>query len=98
MSKILEESIKKKWNNEYPLYKLHELSEREQHEKCVIIGTLFKDQKMKPSVLKELSEENQLLPQPVVSITDVADVQSDALYIEDESQRYKLIGELNNII
>ncbi|KAK9880463.1 hypothetical protein WA026_011709 [Henosepilachna vigintioctopunctata] len=53
--------------------------------------TLFKDQKLKPSIVKELSEANQLLPQPI--ITNYTN-ESDMLYVEDELQRYQLYGNL----
>jgi DNA polymerase delta subunit 2 len=36
--------------------KLFELEEAESA-KCVILGTLFKHQELKPSILKEISEE-----------------------------------------
>lgn len=88
MTAILRERIKKKWGSEYPVLKLHKLSETD-CDKCIVIGTLFKDQKLKPSLLKQLSEANHLLPQPVLThFTD----ESDVLYIEDELQRYQLIG------
>ncbi|XP_017770449.1 PREDICTED: DNA polymerase delta small subunit [Nicrophorus vespilloides] len=92
MRQILAECIQIKWGPDYPVCKLHELS-TSSYTKCVIIGTLFKDQKLKPSVLKQLAEGNQLVPQPVhTHFTDASDV----LYIEDELQRYQLNGGLNS--
>lgn len=88
MTVLLMEKISKKWGSEYPVLALHKLSEND-CDQCVVIGTLFKDQKLKPSLLKQISEANHLLPQPVV--THFAD-DSDVLYIEDESQRYQLLG------
>lgn len=90
MTSLLDDVIKKKWN-EYNLYKLHKLSENVTNEKCVVIGTLFKDQRLKPSVLKQLSEEQQVGVQPIYKhfTSD-----SDLLYVEDELQRYQLIGKL----
>lgn len=38
------------------IYRLVDLPEAN-GEKCVIIGTLFLDQRLKPSILKEISEE-----------------------------------------
>lgn len=88
MTEILVEKVTKKWGSEYPIIQLHKLSESD-FEKCIVIGTLFKDQKLKPSLLKQLAESNHVTPQPVVThFTD----ESDLLYIEDEVQRYQLIG------
>jgi DNA polymerase delta subunit 2 len=90
MSKLLEDRIEKKWGKTYPVCQLHKLS-AEKYGKCVVIGTLFKNQKLKPSILKRLAEGNQLVPQPVLThFTD----KSDELFIEDELQRYQLIGGL----
>lgn len=93
MEKLLKQEIEAKWSNKFPICKLHKLSE-EGYDKCIVIGTLFKDQKLKPSILKQLAEANQLTPQPILSnFTD----DSDLLFIEDELQRYQLLGEFYKI-
>lgn len=90
MTAALMERISEKWGSEYPVLKLYKLSETD-YEKCIVIGTLFKDQKLKPSLLKQLSEANHLLPQPVLThFTD----ESDVLYLEDELQRYQLLSNV----
>ncbi|KAK4874518.1 hypothetical protein RN001_013878 [Aquatica leii] len=91
MKQILRKRIIKKWGDKYPICDLHKLSETD-YSKCIVIGTIFKDQKLKPSVLKQLAESNSLVPQPVhVHFTD----DSDTLYLEDELQRYEVIGNLS---
>lgn len=49
-------------------------------------------QQLKPSVLKEISEENQLAPQPIAA--NFAE-DADTLMLEDELQRIRLIGEID---
>lgn len=91
MEPLLLDRIKRKWGNTYPVCKLHKITE-EEYDKCIVIGTLFKDQKLKPSVLKQLAESNQLVAPPIVThFTD----ESDVLYIEDELQRFKLLGKIH---
>ncbi|XP_060802500.1 DNA polymerase delta subunit 2 [Amyelois transitella] len=89
---ILDPVIKNKWHGGYKILKLCEL--REKNTACVIIGTLFKFQELKPSILKELSDELEIIPQPTRThfVHD-----SDSLVLEDELQRIKLIGGLIDV-
>jgi DNA polymerase delta subunit 2 len=47
---------------------------------------------MKPSILKELADDNQLAPLPPPQ--DYNDA-SDDIILEDEIQRIKLVGNIN---
>lgn len=75
----------------YPIKKISELRE-EDPQKCILIGTIFKNMMLKPSILKELAEENLLAPLPPPQ--DYND-SSDDIILEDEIQRIKLIGSVN---
>lgn len=67
-------------------------------EQCVLIGTLYKHQQGKPSILRELSEDHQLtLPCPKSDYCS----EKDLPFLEDEMLRIKLVGEqvdLKNIV
>lgn len=90
MADILKERISKKWGTQYPVMELHKVPEND-FEKGIVIGTLFKDQKLKPSLLKQMLDAKKLEPHSIpVHFTD----ESDLLFIEDEKQRYQLIGML----
>lgn len=74
---------------EVQILKLSELEDFEGQE-CVIIGTLFKHQKWKPSILHELSEDHQLtLPEARSNYCS----EKDQLFLEDEMLRIKLVVE-----
>ncbi|CAG5116318.1 unnamed protein product [Candidula unifasciata] len=88
MRKRLSDAAVKKWGKGIPQRKLHELSS---DERCVIIGTLFKHMELRPSILKEISEEHNLMPQPIRSRYASPE---DKLIIEDELQRIFLVGDL----
>ncbi|KYN39897.1 DNA polymerase delta small subunit [Trachymyrmex septentrionalis] len=77
-----------KWGN-VQIVKLAELEDFERQE-CVIIGTLYKHQKCKPSILHELSEDHQLtLSEPKSNYCS----EKDQLFLEDEMLRIKLVIE-----
>ncbi|KAF6086602.1 DNA polymerase delta 2, accessory subunit [Phyllostomus discolor] len=68
------------------------LCELQPGEKCCVVGTLFKAMPLQPSILREVSEEHNLLPQPPRSKYIHPD---DELVLEDELQRIKLEGTID---
>lgn len=91
IKECLLERVSQKWGNSVPVLKLSDLNENTTDE-CVIIGTFFKHQQLKPNILKEISEELKLVPQPQHThfVSD-----SDELILEDELQRIPLHGNIN---
>ena len=92
MREEVKKTALKKWSNKTNEYKLKSLVDIETNEKCIIIGTLYKEMDQKPNILKELSEETISIFQPIKErYTDP----SDHLILEDELQRIVLIGNIS---
>lgn len=88
MRPVLEERAKQKWGSSVSGKRLQELNELTG--RCFVVGTLFKKQELKPSILKEVSEDHHLVPQPVLEKYVSA---SDEIILEDEIQRIQLVGD-----
>lgn len=76
-----------------PIVKLADLENLE-GEECILIGTLYKHQQWKPSILRELSEDHQL--NLSCSKSDYCS-EKDQSFLEDEMLRIKLVGNQVNL-
>ncbi|KFM73978.1 DNA polymerase delta subunit 2, partial [Stegodyphus mimosarum] len=85
----LHEQAKRKWGSDIPIKQLCDISG---NESCIIIGTLYKHMELHPSILKEISEEHNLIPQPV---TEEFTNDDDVLILEDNLQRVILCGNID---
>lgn len=89
MKKYLTPVCAKKWPN----FEIKPLAEISKHEKCIIIGTVFKEMHNKPNILKELAEDEEFssLPiQPVNREAKYIDPENDQIILEDDLQRILL--------
>ncbi len=71
------------------LVDLSELPNLEEGKEVVVVGTLFKNQSLKPSILKELAEDQGVPPQPVSGAVRYTS-EVDELILEGSQQRIRL--------
>ncbi|XP_050460366.1 DNA polymerase delta subunit 2-like [Cataglyphis hispanica] len=83
---------KLKWIN-YSYTEISHLVLENPEKSYILIGILYKDQKLKPSLLRELSKELQLEAQPNKNYAS----DDDKLFLEDETLRIRLVGNHVNI-
>ncbi|KAH7299968.1 hypothetical protein KP509_24G038500 [Ceratopteris richardii] len=62
----------------------------EEGEDCIVIGTLYKQMQLKPSILDEYAKERSVIP--LVSPRNFVHA-NDYLILEDESGRIRLVGD-----
>jgi len=86
---VLEQQVEKKFGTDLPVRKLFELKNAED---CILIGTLFKHMEIKPNILKEISDEHNLV---VVPSSGRYTQDEDILILEDELQRITLKGKID---
>ncbi|NWJ05729.1 DPOD2 polymerase, partial [Crypturellus undulatus] len=89
MRDTLQQRARRAWGPDVAVRKLCEL---QPGEKCCVVGTLFKAMQLQPSILREISEEHNLVPQPPMPKYIHP---SDELILEDELQRIKLDGAID---
>ncbi|XP_044586496.1 DNA polymerase delta subunit 2-like isoform X1 [Cotesia glomerata] len=98
LKNILENKSKEKWG-QYQVKTISQLGDDDDDESkaeklVILIGIIYKHQELKPSILKELSDELQLIPQ--LSRSNYSS-EKDQLFLEDEMLRVKLVGsDLNH--
>jgi DNA polymerase delta subunit 2 len=74
--------------------KISELNE-DNPETCIIIGTFYKDQVLKPSILKEISNDHKDKEPARDTLNANYHHESDKLILEDDVQRIRLEGNIN---
>jgi len=85
----LMDAAKKKWGNKVSVRVLVDLVPNED---CVIIGSLFRKMELQPGILKEICDEENVVPLPV---TEKYASDDDQIILEEQQQRIQLIGDID---
>ncbi|XP_011500495.1 PREDICTED: DNA polymerase delta small subunit-like [Ceratosolen solmsi marchali] len=93
LSSILKKKLLAKWGSDANLIPLSELGDQNGR-RCAIIGTLYKYQKYKPSILQDLSDKCQL---SAPEVKEDYCSEDDQLFLEDQTSRIKLTGSQVNV-
>ncbi|KAM7296768.1 DNA polymerase delta subunit 2 [Ixodes scapularis] len=90
MLPVLRQRAEQKWGKQK--VQVTSLGDLVEDKRSVVVGTLFKVMELQPSILKEISEEHHVAPQPRrTHLTD----NSDSLVLEDDRQRLPLSGNID---
>lgn len=82
--------LRKRCAQRWSLFPVRSILELQEVEECVVIGTLYKQMQLKPSILEEYSKE-RLGPASSAPLKFVSE--DDFLILEDEGGRVRLTGE-----
>ncbi|XP_015907369.1 DNA polymerase delta subunit 2 [Parasteatoda tepidariorum] len=86
---LLQKQVKNKWGSSS---NVKQLSDILADEHVIVIGTIFKMMELHPTILKEISEEHNMIPQPV---TEHYTSDDDYVILEDDTQRVMLCGNID---
>eukprot|EP01103_Thecamoeba_quadrilineata_P013508 TRINITY_DN3772_c0_g1_i1.p1 TRINITY_DN3772_c0_g1~~TRINITY_DN3772_c0_g1_i1.p1 ORF type:complete len:490 (+),score=116.51 TRINITY_DN3772_c0_g1_i1:43-1470(+) len=89
MRVILQDRIQKELDKSDSQVTLEQIQGLTEQKSCIVIGTLYKEMPLKPTVLSEYAKDRALVPQPPRE-SFVSD--KDTLFLEDEKGRISLAG------
>lgn len=81
------EAAKKKWKSD-----IKPLADLISEENCVIVGTLFRKMELQPGMLKEICNDENVLPLPE---SEKYSSDEDVVILEESQQRIQLIGDID---
>eukprot|EP00188_Purpureofilum_apyrenoidigerum_P002271 Plantae.Rhodophyta-Purpureofilum_apyrenoidigerum.ctg23918.p1 GENE.Plantae.Rhodophyta-Purpureofilum_apyrenoidigerum.ctg23918~~Plantae.Rhodophyta-Purpureofilum_apyrenoidigerum.ctg23918.p1 ORF type:complete len:490 (+),score=75.09 Plantae.Rhodophyta-Purpureofilum_apyrenoidigerum.ctg23918:76-1470(+) len=85
------EAARRKWNIQDEGIVKDRLLKVQVNEPCVVVGLLFKEMKLKPSILREYAKSGgQMMPNPPQRTEKIYADESDKLVLEDETGRTAL--------
>jgi len=92
------QQAKNKFGQEIKVYKVSELREENQEprtEDILVVGTIFKQEENRPSILKEYAEQSEDKVDVPEAEKEKYTSENDSLILEDDTMRVNLIGKVN---